>query len=119
MFMNIINSISINKCVNCQQEGRRTEGTLEKKERSSKTKLRDEQKELRREKKLGRKRVNNYSIISSLYSHTMISIINPMYLLQDRAEESVIATEQKRRKDDERGQYIILLEHIWLYKYVF
>jgi THO complex subunit 2 len=40
-----------------QQEGRRTETILDKKERSSKGKMRDEQKELRREKKQGRKRV--------------------------------------------------------------
>ncbi|XP_011049684.1 PREDICTED: THO complex subunit 2 [Acromyrmex echinatior] len=51
---------------------------LDKKERSSKGKARDEQKELRREKKQGRKR--------------------------DRAEESIATTEQKRRKDDERAK---------------
>ena len=41
-----------------QQEGRRVDAVLDKKERSSKGKARDEQKELRREKKQGRKRVN-------------------------------------------------------------
>ncbi|XP_015433412.1 PREDICTED: THO complex subunit 2 [Dufourea novaeangliae] len=61
-----------------QKEGRRAEGTLDKKERSSKSKIREEQKELRREKKVGRKR--------------------------DRAEESAVTTEQKRRKDDERAK---------------
>lgn len=40
-----------------QQEGRRVEAVIDKKERSSKGKTRDEQKELRREKKQGRKRV--------------------------------------------------------------
>lgn len=43
------------------KEGRRAaEPGVEKKERSSKTKVRDDQKELRREKKLGRKRVRKY-----------------------------------------------------------
>lgn len=41
------------------KEGRRMDGIAEKKDRSSKTKIRDEQKELRREKKLGRKRVSS------------------------------------------------------------
>lgn len=40
-----------------QQEGRRVEAVLDKKERSSKGKTRDEQKELRKERKQGRKRV--------------------------------------------------------------
>ncbi|XP_072761881.1 THO complex subunit 2 isoform X1 [Anoplolepis gracilipes] len=61
-----------------KQEGRRTESVLDKKERSSKGKTRDEQKEQRREKKQGRKR--------------------------DRTEESMVITEQKRRKDDERAK---------------
>ncbi|XP_018300992.1 THO complex subunit 2 [Mycetomoellerius zeteki] len=65
-----------NICYN--QEGRRADAMLDKKERSSKGKARDEQKELRREKKQGRKR--------------------------DRAEESIATTEQKRRKDDERAK---------------
>lgn len=43
-----------------QQEGRRVEAVLDKKERSSKGKARDEQKELRREKKQGRKRVTMF-----------------------------------------------------------
>lgn len=42
-----------------KQENRRTEVVAEKKERSGKTKVRtDEEKELRRERKLGRKRVS-------------------------------------------------------------
>ncbi|XP_015599457.1 THO complex subunit 2 isoform X2 [Cephus cinctus] len=60
------------------KESRRAEAGAEKKERSGKAKVRDEQKELRREKKLGRKR--------------------------DRAEESAAVTEQKRRKDDDRAK---------------
>ncbi|XP_012259618.2 THO complex subunit 2 [Athalia rosae] len=62
-----------------KQENRRTEVVAEKKERSGKTKVRtDEEKELRRERKLGRKR--------------------------DRTEETVVPAEQKRRKDDERAK---------------
>ncbi|XP_044012120.1 THO complex subunit 2 [Aphidius gifuensis] len=58
------------------KETKRLEAGSEKKDRSGKAKSRDEQKELRREKKLGRKR--------------------------DRAEDAVIAAEQKRRKDDDK-----------------
>lgn len=48
------------KLENIPKEVRRVEGGNEKKERSAKAKVRDEQKELRREKKLGRKRVSIY-----------------------------------------------------------
>ncbi|XP_023289928.1 THO complex subunit 2 isoform X2 [Orussus abietinus] len=68
------------KVENVQKETRRTDVVIDKKDRSGKTKIRDEQKELRREKKLGRKRVN------------------------DRTEESVVPTEQKRRKDEDRAK---------------
>ncbi|XP_011499496.1 PREDICTED: THO complex subunit 2 [Ceratosolen solmsi marchali] len=67
------------KVDNSQKETRRTDVTTEKKERSSaKAKMREEQKELRREKKLGRKR--------------------------DRGDELLISAEQKRRKDDDRAK---------------
>lgn len=97
------------------------EAVLEKKERSSKGKARDEQKELRREKKQGRKRVimflsfNNRirslhisHLIQNIYIKLYIKILNYILnnqLTQDRAEESIATTEQKRRKDDERGSY--------------
>lgn len=58
---NLYNSLILEpkrrKVESIPKESRRTEAASEKKERSAKTKVRDEQKELRREKKLGRKRV--------------------------------------------------------------
>lgn len=57
MFFSVLFLFFFNAHVSLQQEGRRAEAALDKKERSSKGKTRDEQKELRREKKQGRKRV--------------------------------------------------------------
>lgn len=48
----------MNECEMYLQETRRSEPIVEKKERAAKTKAREEQKEMRREKKVGRKRVN-------------------------------------------------------------
>lgn len=50
-----------------QQEGRRVEAVLDKKERSSKGKTRDEQKELRKERKQGRKRVITCGMQRKIY----------------------------------------------------
>lgn len=50
-----------------QQEGRRVEAVLDKKERSSKGKTRDEQKELRKERKQGRKRVITCAMQRKIY----------------------------------------------------
>lgn len=64
---------SLDKYFCIQQEGRRADAMLDKKERSSKGKARDEQKELRREKKQGRKRVMMFLLfnyrVRSLHIH--------------------------------------------------
>lgn len=79
------NSFFISPCINIylsKQEGRRAETVLDKKERSSKGKVRDEQKELRREKKMGRKRVIIFSYyIQSSYTPKIRCILLSMLLM--------------------------------------
>lgn len=45
--------------------------------------------------------LNNKFVLLSMYIYKTFSLLK-----QDRADESAVTTEQKRRKDDERGTYI-------------